>query len=150
MLLQKRPHGPVIGMMDDLDANPLKSLLIGRRSHQVVGYERDVMVPPADRADHLEHAQRAGIPIRGGQPVIDHQNLSARLHLLTMRVDDAERLVRWLGVSGQAIAPALLELRAVHLLVRLDSLSSTDSRCQSLMMDNPGEGLVNDLVSGVA
>ena len=92
MLLQKRPDGPVIGMMDDLDAHSLKNLLIGRRSNQVVGYEGDVMASPADRADHLEHAQRAGIPIGGGQPVIDHQDLSTRVRLLTMSVDKPERL----------------------------------------------------------
>ena len=106
MLFEKRPDGPVIGMMDHLDPHPLKRLMIGRRSNQVVGYKGDVMVPPADRANHLEHAQRAGIPIGSGQPVIDHQNLSARPRLITMSVDDAERLFRRLGVSGQAIAPA--------------------------------------------
>ena len=108
------------------------------------------MASPADRADHLEHAQRAGIPIGGGQPVVDHQNLSTRVRLLTMSMDKPDRCVRRLGMSGQAFAPTVAELCLVDELIRLDTGSYASPRRQALVMDDPGKGLIDDLLSCVA
>ena len=117
---------------------------------QIIRHEANVMAPSADRAEHLEHPYRTTIPIRCGHAVIDHQNLSSRRRLDSMGVDDPRVWLRRLGMRGEAIAPATAELLLVHHLIRLDPGLHAPSACQSLVMDDLGQGLVDDLVTRLA
>ena len=79
VFLQEGRDRAAVGVMQDLDPDPLKLLLMGRSGQQVVGYERDVMSPAADRAEHLQHSHRAGVTVWREHAMIDHQNLPARI-----------------------------------------------------------------------
>ena len=78
------------------------------------------MASPAEGADHLEHPQRAAIPIGDGQSVIDHQNLSSTVRLPSMSVDKPDRASE-AGDDAQPSTPALSKLRLIHLLIGLDT-----------------------------
>ena len=108
--------------------------------------------PVAERARIISIIRNGTrILIEEGQPVIDHENATARSRIHVAGVDVPVRARRRRGrMDNEALAPAPTEFRLIDDLIRLDHRFQACSRCQPLVMNDPGVRLINDLVPGMA